>query len=204
MALPRRYWRPLIHLEDRTAIAPADSALDANGRRCSCGCAKVADAQPAVRLDAANTACTDGKAGPYPLTSTSCISPAWRDWAGAGNHIWDYSIRLHWLARVAAWPLDRTAFVDISNPSQPVYVGNLPTRTTASSWRGIKVFANAALSPPARISPRHAGRRPHAASRCHCPAGDPLEDGHDAGFGLTHTLAINSRTVFVRRRHANV
>src|SRR4030095_158112 len=41
--------------------------LDANGRRCSCGCAKRADAQPLQQLDSvAGVTCTDGMAGGYP------------------------------------------------------------------------------------------------------------------------------------------
>src|SRR4030095_9219427 len=38
--------------------------LDSNGRRCSCGCAKRADAQPLQKLDSvAGVTCTDGMAG---------------------------------------------------------------------------------------------------------------------------------------------
>ena len=35
-----------------------------------------------------------------------------------------------------------TSFVDISNPEQPIYLGNLPTHSVASAWRAIKVYAD--------------------------------------------------------------
>ncbi|HJQ33154.1 MAG TPA: choice-of-anchor B family protein [Pyrinomonadaceae bacterium] len=34
------------------------------------------------------------------------------------------------------------AFVDVTNPSAPVYLGNLPTHTVDSLWRGMKVYRN--------------------------------------------------------------
>lgn len=38
-----------------------------------------------------------------------------------------------------------TAFIDISIPSEPVYLGKLPTETEASNWRDIKVYNNFAF-----------------------------------------------------------
>lgn len=38
-----------------------------------------------------------------------------------------------------------TAFIDISNTDDPVYLGKLPTRTVSSSWRDIKVYNNHAF-----------------------------------------------------------
>ena len=40
---------------------------------------------------------------------------------------------------------DGTAFVDISVPDQPVYLGKLATATVPSSWRDVKVFQNHAF-----------------------------------------------------------
>ncbi len=33
-----------------------------------------------------------------------------------------------------------TAFIDITNPEDPVFLGRLPTQTVASDWRDIKVY----------------------------------------------------------------
>ena len=38
-----------------------------------------------------------------------------------------------------------TAFIDISNPAAPVYLGKLPTETAASSWRDVKVYEDHAF-----------------------------------------------------------
>lgn len=38
-----------------------------------------------------------------------------------------------------------TAFIDISNPANPVYLGKLPTATSNSSWRDIKVYKDHAF-----------------------------------------------------------
>lgn len=38
-----------------------------------------------------------------------------------------------------------TAFVDISSPSAPIYLGKLPTATVASNWRDIKTYNNYAF-----------------------------------------------------------
>ena len=33
-----------------------------------------------------------------------------------------------------------TAFVDITDPVNPIYLGKLPTHTDSSTWRDIKVY----------------------------------------------------------------
>ncbi len=38
-----------------------------------------------------------------------------------------------------------TAFIDISNPELPIYLGKLATETSASTWRDIKVYQNYAF-----------------------------------------------------------
>ena len=40
---------------------------------------------------------------------------------------------------------DGTAFVDISTPDQPIYLGKLPTASDPSSWRDIKVYQDYAF-----------------------------------------------------------
>ena len=40
---------------------------------------------------------------------------------------------------------DGTAFIDISDPKNPIFLGKLPTATTVSPWRDIKVYENHAF-----------------------------------------------------------
>jgi choice-of-anchor B domain-containing protein len=86
--------------------------------------------------------------------------------------------------------------VDISTPSQPVYVGNLPTHNLASTWRGIKVFANHAFVVSEAVD--H-GMQVFDLTQLRTVTAPPVtfaETAHYAGFGSTHTLALNSRTGF--------
>jgi hypothetical protein len=122
--------------------------LDANGRKCSCGCAKKGDALPLANFDTqAEIACTDGKAGPYPCRDVDLLAflPHAEIGGGNGNDIWGWTDPQTGREYALVGRSSGTAFVDISNPTRPIYVGNLPTRTAVSSWRGIKVFSNHAF-----------------------------------------------------------
>ena len=41
--------------------------------------------------------------------------------------------------------IDGTGFVDVTDPTNPIYVANLPTQTIPSGWRDIKTYANHAF-----------------------------------------------------------
>ena len=74
------------HCDCASGLCP----LDSNGRRCSCGCAQRADAQASARLEAQpDTACTDGKAGPYPCRDIDLLAflPHGEIGGGSGNDI---------------------------------------------------------------------------------------------------------------------
>ena len=183
------------HCDCASGLCP----LDSNGRRCSCGCAKRADAQASARLEAQpDTACTDGMAGPYPCRDIDLLAflPHAEIGGGSGNDIWGWTDPLTGREYALVGRSTGTAFVDISNPSQPVYVGNLPTHTAASPWRGIKVFANHAFIVSEAID--H-GMQVFDLTQLRDVTAPPVtfsETAHYAGFGSTHTLAINSRTGF--------
>ena len=70
------------------ACAGGICPLDANGRRCSCGCALKGDAQPLQQLEPLlNAACSDGMAGPYPCRDIDLMAflPTERSVAAAGT-----------------------------------------------------------------------------------------------------------------------
>ncbi len=64
---------------------------------------------------------------------------------GAGNDIWGWVDPATGREYALVGRTNGTAFVDISDPLAPVYVGNLPTQTVSSTWRDIKVFDNYAF-----------------------------------------------------------
>ena len=86
--------------------------------------------------------------------------------------------------------------MDISNPGQPIYLGTLPTHTTLSALRGIKVFANHAFVVSEAVD--H-GMQVFDLTQLRTVAAPPVtfnETAHYAGFGSTHTIALNTRTGF--------
>ena len=173
--------------------------LDSNGRGCSCGCAKRADAQPVARLDALPEAtCNGGSAGPYPCRDVDLLSflPHGELGGGSGNDIWGWTDPATGREYALVGESTGTAFVDISNPVQPVYLGNLRAHTATSAWRGIKVFANHAFIVSEAVD--H-GMQVFDLTQLRTVTAPPVtfaETAHYAGFGSTHTLALNTRTGF--------
>ena len=173
--------------------------LDSNGRRCSCGCALKADAQSVQQFDSRLDAeCTDGMAGPYPCRDIDL--QAFLTHAdiggGNGNDLWGWTDPVTGREYVLVGRTSGTAFVDISTPSRPVYMGNLPTRATNSTWRGIKAFADHAFIVSEALN--H-GMQVFDLTRLRGVTSAPVtftETAHYAGFGSSHTLAINTHTGF--------
>jgi choice-of-anchor B domain-containing protein len=201
LALARRVGIPFTDppLGSHCACERGICPLDANGRRCSCGCAKKADAQSLQRADPVlDVACTDGKAGPYPCRDIDLMAflPHEDIGGGSGNDIWGWTDSLTGREYALVGRSSGTAFVDISNPRRPVYIGNLPTRTATSTWRGIKVFSNHAFI--VSEAANH-GMQVFDLTRLRdvpTPTATFAETAHYAGFGSTHTLAMNTRTGF--------
>jgi choice-of-anchor B domain-containing protein len=173
--------------------------LDSNGRRCSCGCALRADAERLRRLDILlDVPCTDGMAGPYPCRDIDLMAflPHDEIGGGSGNDLWGWTDPLTGREYALVGRSTGTAFVDISAPSRPVYIGNLPTHTVNSVWRGIKVFSNHAFIVSEAVN--H-GMQVFDLTQLRDVVSPPAtfsETAHYAGFGSTHTLALNSRTGF--------
>ncbi len=61
---------------------------------------------------------------------------------GSGNDLWGWTDSMTGKEYALFGRSTGTAFVDISDPENPVYLGNLPTHSVASTWRDIKVYAD--------------------------------------------------------------
>ncbi len=86
------------------------------------------------------------------------------------------------------------AFVDISDPINPIYLGKLPTHTQSSSWRDIKVYNNHAFI--VSEAGGH-GMQVFDLTRLRNVANPPAtftEDAHFGGFGNCHNIVINEET----------
>lgn len=89
--------------------------------------------------------CDGGKAGEiYPCYGIDLIYHISLDEMNAsrGNDCWGWTDSTTG-KEYALMGLDNgTAFIDISNPALPIYLGKLATQTSSSTWRDIKVYEN--------------------------------------------------------------
>lgn len=87
-----------------------------------------------------------------------------------------------------------TAFIDISDPINPIYLGKLPTHTDPSTWRDVKVYNNYAFIVSEAFG--H-GMQVFDLTRLRNVANPPesfTEDAHYDGFGSAHNIVINEES----------
>jgi len=183
------------HCSCSTGICP----LGPGGRTCSCGCARRLDAQPVRALKALSDArCSNGRADAFPCRDIDlqALLPHAEIGGGTGNDIWGWTDPETGKEYALVGRSSGTAFVDISDPRSPIYLGNLPTQTVDSTWRGIKVFGNHAFI--VSEATNH-GMQVFDLRQLRSVAAPPVTfepTAHYAGFGSTHTLALNTQTGF--------
>ncbi len=86
------------------------------------------------------------------------------------------------------------AFIDITNPNEAIYVGKLPTATTSSPWRDVKVYNNHAFV--VSEASNH-GMQVFDLTRLRSVTNPPQFFNPDArytGFGSAHNIVINEDT----------
>ncbi len=93
------------------------------------------------------TPCQNGLAGSYPCNDYDLMSHITLSQmsAGAGNDSWGWTDPQNGNEYAIIGLNNGTAFIDISNPTNPVYLGKLPTATSNSDWRDVKVYKNHAF-----------------------------------------------------------
>lgn len=157
------------------------------------------DYQPAEDLAAmAITPCVGGTAGGYPCQNVDLMSflPLSSIGGGNGNDIWGWTDPLTGKEYAIMGRTNGTAFVDISNPESPIYLGNLPTHTVNSTWRDIKVYANHAFI--VSEASGH-GMQVFNLTQLRTVTSPPVtfsNTAHYNGFGNAHNIAINEATGF--------
>ncbi len=90
------------------------------------------------------TPCESGMAGIYPCENVDLVSftPIGTVGGGIGADAWGWTDPMDGTEYVIMNRQNGTGFLDISDPENPVYLGNLPTETGATSWRDAKVYQN--------------------------------------------------------------
>ena len=166
----------------------------------------LADSQAPMALAAAGaTPCAGGMAGVYPCQNVDLLAflPLAAIGGGNGNDVWGWTDPVTGREYALMGRTTGTAFVDVTDPTEPVYLGNLPTHSAQSVWRGIKVYADHAF-----IGSEATGhglqifdlRQLRSVS---APPVTFTETAHYGGFGTSHTLAVNEATGFLYAAGSN-
>ena len=101
----------------------------------------------ASTLANSQTPCENGMAGGYPCENIDLVAFLGLDVLGGGdaNDIWGWVDPADDTEYVIMGRTNGTAFVNIADPLSPFLVADLPTATTSSLWRDVKVYGNHAF-----------------------------------------------------------
>ncbi len=141
----------------------------------------------------AQTPCVNGMAAGYPCSNVDFLSFTAGSALGGGsmNDIWGWTDPEFGTEYVLLGRTSGTAFVDISDPVNPLYLGNLPASGANSSWRDIKVDGNYAYV--VSEASGH-GMQIFDLTKLRNVVNPPVtfsEDAHYSGWGNGHNLVIN-------------
>ncbi len=115
---------------------------------------------------------------------------------GGGTDLWGWTDPMTGSEYAMLARTNGTAFVNVTDPANPVYLGNLPSHSGTSSWRDIKVYSNHAYIV--------ADGQPHGMqvfdlTQLRTVSSPPVTfsaTNHYAGFGSAHNIVINEDTGF--------
>jgi choice-of-anchor B domain-containing protein len=169
--------------------------------------ALAADRQPATNLQPMGaTPCVSGFAGPYACENIDLMAFMPIATIGGGgntNDIWGWTDPLDGTEYAIVGRDTGTSFVDVSDPANPVYIGNLPTHGSPSLWRGLKVYQDHVF-----IGSEAGGHGLQVFDLTELrdvvtPPVTFAETDHYNGFGSSHTVAINEDTGFAYAAGSN-
>ncbi|MEZ4875385.1 MAG: choice-of-anchor B family protein [Flavobacteriaceae bacterium] len=146
----------------------------------------------------AQTPCSGGFAGSYPCDGYNLMAHISLAQMGAsgGNDSWGWTDPVGGKEYAIMGLNNGTAFIDISNPTNPIYLGKLPTHSEPSIWRDIKVYNNYAFIVS---EANNHGMQVFDLTRLRNVTNPPqtfTEDAHVGFFGSAHNIAINEETGF--------
>ncbi|MFT4697655.1 MAG: choice-of-anchor B domain-containing protein [Flavobacteriaceae bacterium] len=142
------------------------------------------------------TPCDSGMAGVYPCDGFDLLSEFTVEDLDStrGNDSWGWTDPDDGKEYAIIGLNNGTAFIDISDPINPIYLGKVPTHTGNSTWRDVKVYSNHAFI--VSEASNH-GMQVFDLTRLRSVANPPetfSEDAHYNGFGSSHNIAINEDT----------
>ena len=122
-----------------------------------------------------------------------------------GNDIWGWTDRTTGREYALYGRSNGTSFIDITDATNPTYLGDLPTHTGNKAWRDIKVFNDHAYI-VSDANGAH-GMQIFDLTQLRNASGPPQtfsETGHYSGFNRAHNIAINEDTGYAYVVGANV
>jgi len=154
----------------------------------------------------AQTQCENGFAGEYPCDNMELLSFMDNSIfeANRGNDCWGWTDSLTGKEYAIYGNSENAAFVDITNPISPLYIGKLNTHTTSSIWRDIKVYKNHAFI--VSEAGGH-GMQIFDLTRLRNVSNPPVvftEDAYEGSFGHAHNIVINEESGYAYIVGANV
>jgi len=137
--------------------------------------------------------CINGFAGIYPCNGYDLLlqMPLSTFNASSGNDSWGWADETTGKEYALVGLDNGTAFVDITNPKEAIYLGLLPTATSNSPWRDIKVYQNHAFI--VSEAPFH-GMQVFDLTRLRNITNVPqtfTADTYFTDFGSAHNIVIN-------------
>jgi choice-of-anchor B domain-containing protein len=137
--------------------------------------------------------CENGFASIYPCSDYDLMSKVSLSTFGAseGNDSWGWTDSTTGKEYALMATNNSTAFIDVTDPINPIYIGKLPTATISSSWRDVKVYNNHAFI--VSEATNH-GMQVFDLTRLRNVANMPEtfnSDAHFTGFGGAHNIVIN-------------
>ncbi len=144
----------------------------------------------------AQTPCVDGMAGDYPCSNIDLISymPSSEVGGTGSNDVWGWVDPQTGVEYAILGRKSGTAFIDISDPVNPVFIGNLAASGANSTWRDIKVANNHAYI----VSEAYGhGMQIFDLTQLGSVSSPPVEfeeSSHYEGFSKAHNLVMNEET----------
>ena len=140
--------------------------------------------------------CVNGTAGGFPCNGFDLMSKLTLTQlsAASGNDSWGWTDTTTGKEYAIMGLNNGTAFIDISNPINPIYLGKLSTATSDSSWRDVKVYNDHAF-----VVSEAGGHGMQVFDLTNLrnitnPPQNFIADTHYTGFGSAHNIVINEES----------